>query len=96
MSDLLSKATNKIKSIQVSPLPIGSGGNNPTKQLMNNTNLQLSMLTAQAVADTKYDPPIPEPVTKQVIKETFVSEAQIPTVLMIIGSLLVVFGIVTK
>lgn len=96
MSDFLSNAQNTLKSVQVSPLPIGSGGNNPTKQLMNNTNLQLTMLTAQAVADTKYDPPVPEPVTKQVIKETFVSEAHIPTVLMIVGSLLVVFGIVAK
>lgn len=51
--------TSLIRSRQVSPLPVGPGGNNPTKRQMNDTNTRLTMLTAQASANTKYDPPVP-------------------------------------
>jgi hypothetical protein len=85
----------QLKSRQVSPLPIGPGGNDPTKREMNETNTQLTMLTAQANANTKYDPPVPEPVTKPVIIEKFCSGFDY-TSLMVIGVLFVVYGIVAK
>ena len=84
-----------LKSKQVTPLPIGSGGNNLIKQHMNQTNTQLAMMTAQAAANTKYDPPVPQPVTKQVIKEHFTSN-NLPIVLSVIGSILIVYSIVAK
>lgn len=87
-------ATNLARSRQVSPLPVGPGGNNPVKQQMNQTNTQLAMLTAQATANTKYDPPVPQPVTKQVIKEHFTVN---PTnSLFVIGGLLIVYGLIAK
>ena len=52
------------------------------------------MLTAQATANTKYDPPVPQPVTKQVIKEHFTVN---PTnSLFVIGGLLIVYGLIAK
>ena len=87
--------TPLIKSRQVSPLPIGPGGNDPIKRQMNETNIQLTMLTAQANANTKYDPPVPQPVSKQVTKETFTSDS-LPNMLFVVGGLFVVYGIVAK
>jgi hypothetical protein len=84
-----------IRSKQVSPLPIGSGGNNVAKRQLNDTNVQLTMLKAQATANTKYDPPVPQPVTKQVIKENF-TNYRISSGLFVIGGLLVVYGLVAK
>lgn len=90
--------TSLIRSKQVSPLPIGPGGNNSTKKQLNDTNTQLTMLIAQAGADTKYDPPVPKPVTKQVI--TTVTEAfsnnDFPSMLAVVGGLLIVYGIVAR
>jgi hypothetical protein len=83
-----------LKSRQVSPLPIGSGGNNPVKTQMNQTNTQLTMLQAQAVANTKYDPPVPQPITKQVTKESFSNP--LPNMLFVVGGLIVVYGLVAK
>jgi hypothetical protein len=83
------------KSKQVTPLPIGPGGNNPIKHQMNQTNIQLTMLTAQANANAKYDPPVPQPITKPIIKEKFVNNVGFPT-LLVIGGLLIVYGIVAK
>jgi hypothetical protein len=88
--------TSLLKSKQVSPLPVGSGGNNPTKQLMNETNVKLTMLTAQANADTKYDPPVPKPVTKAVTKEGFTDSTSVISGLVVVGVLLIVYGIVKK
>ena len=84
-----------LKSRQVTPLPIGPGGNNPTKRQMNEINTQLTMLTAQANANTKYDPPVPEPVTKPVIIEKFCSGSG-PSMIMVIGGLLIVYSIIAK
>lgn len=90
-------ATSLIRSKQVSPLPIGSGGNNPIKQQMNQTNTQLTMLSAQASANTKYDPPTPQPVTTAVLIENFCSSSEtISSVFFIVGGLLIVYGIVAK
>jgi len=87
--------TSLIRSRQVSPLPVGPGGNNSTKKQLNDTNTQLTMLTAQAGADTKYDPPVPKPITKAVTKEGFCVVPMAPA-LAVIGGLLVVYGIVAK
>ena len=89
--------TNLLRSKQVTPLPIGSGGNNSTKNQMNQMNTQLHMMTAQATANTKYDPPVPQPITKQVIKETFCSDSNtMSSALLVIGGLLIVYGLVSK
>jgi hypothetical protein len=85
----------QLKSRQVSPLPIGPGGNDPTKREMNETNTQLTMLTAQANANTKYDPPVPEPVTKPVTIEGFCSGPGYTSLITIAG-LLIVYGLVAK
>ena len=88
---------NLIQSRQVSPLPVGPGGNNPVKRQMNQTNTQLAMLTAQATANTKYDPPVPQPVTKQVIKEHFQrSRVNSVNMIFVIGGLFIVYGLVAK
>jgi len=89
--------TSLIRSRQVSPLPVGPGGNNPTKRQMNDTNTQLTMLMAQSTANTKYDPPVPQPITKQVTLETFRSGSnQISSTILVIGALLFVYGLVAK
>lgn len=54
------------------------------------------MLTSQASANTKYDPPVPKPVTKQVTKESFVNYDSLPTMLFVVGGLFIVYGIVSK
>lgn len=84
-----------LSSKQVNPLPIGPGGSSPIKTQMNNTNNQLTMLLAQSQADTKYDPPVPKPVTKAVIKENFISSYN-AKILGIVGLLSIVYGIVAK
>ena len=87
-------SSNLIRSRQVSPLPVGPGGNNPVKQEMNNTNTKLTMLTAQAEANTKYDPPVPQPITKQVIKENFTANST--NMIFVIGGLCIVYGLIAK
>jgi hypothetical protein len=92
-----SDSKHLLKSVQVTPLPIGPGGNNPMKTQMNQTNTQLTMIQAQANANTKYDPPVPQPVTKQVIKETFTSDmGTVPSVLFVLAGLFIVYSIVAK
>jgi hypothetical protein len=85
--------SKQLKAIQVHPLPIGSGGKSPLKQQMNQTNTILTMLNAQANANTKYDPDVPPPVTVAVTIESFCSG---PSMLMVIGGLLIVYSIVSK
>jgi hypothetical protein len=87
--------TSLIKPKQVSPLPVGPGGKNPVKNQMNQTNTQITMLNAQAAANTKYDPPVPQPVTKPVTKETFTNE-MMPQMLFVVGGLFIVYGLVAK
>ena len=89
--------TSLLRSKQVTPLPIGSGGNNSTKNQMNQMNTQLHMMTAQSTANTKYDPPVPQPITKQVIKESFISDSNtMSSALLVVGGLLIVYGLVSK
>ena len=82
---------------QVSPLPIGPGGKNATKQQMNETNTQLTMLSAQATANTMFDPPPPQPVSKQVISG-FCSgpDTTIPEALVMVGIVMIVYGALAK
>jgi hypothetical protein len=84
-----------IQPRQVAPLAVGPGGNNPVKNQMNQTNTQLTMLNVQAAANTKYDPPVPQPVTKAVTKEGFVS-GQLYEMLFVVGGLFIVYGLVAK
>lgn len=96
LADSAAPANNSlIRSRQVSPLPIGPGGNNPVKQQMNQTNTQLTMLTSQSAANTKYDPPVPQPITKAVIKENFTNNG-LSQMIFVIGGLCIVYGIVAK
>ena len=87
-------STTLARSRQVSPLPVGPGGSNPIKQQMNETNTKLTMLTAQAEANTKYDPPVPQPITKQVIKENFTVNSA--NMIFVIGGLCIVYGLIAK
>jgi len=82
---------------QVAPLPIGPGGKNATKQQMNATNTQLTMLSAQATANTIFDPPPPQPVSKQVVSG-FCSgpDTSIPETLFLCGIVLIVYGVLAK
>lgn len=95
IADNATPTTHLLRSKQVSPLPVGPGGNNPTKRQMNDTNTQLTMLTSQGAADTKYDPPVPKPVTKAVTLEGFSVEMG-SKMIAVVGALLIVYGIVTK
>jgi hypothetical protein len=97
LSDSAAPVSNLLRSKQVTPLPIGPGGNNPIKRQMNDTNVQLSMMQAQAAANTKYDPPVPQPVSKQVVIEKFTSQTSaFPQALIVIGILSIVYGLVAK
>lgn len=88
---------NVLKSKQVAPLPIGPGGKNAIKNQMNDTNTQLTLLASQAMANTLYDPPVPKPVTKQLV-QPFCSgpNDSIPSVLLILAGVFIVYGIVSK
>jgi len=88
---------NVLKSKQVAPLPIGPGGKNATKNQMNETNTQMAMLASQATANTLYDPPVPKPVTKQLV-QPFCSGSNdsMPTMLLVLSGVLIVYGIVSK
>ena len=91
--------TTLLRSKQVAPLPIGSGGKSATKTQMNNTNVQLAMMASQANANTKYDPPVPTPVGNQVISQGFCSKSDsdtLPVVLSAIGMLFIVYGFIAK
>lgn len=87
-----------LKSKQVSPLPIGPGGNSAIKNQMNDTNTQLTLLSAQATANTMYDPPAPKPVTKQLV-QGFCSSSSPPALpqwILAAGVILIVYGVLAK
>ena len=65
---------------------------------MNNTNTQLTMMAAQINADKKFDPPVPKPITKQIIQGFCSGEANqdIPIILSIIGCICIVYGVFAK
>jgi hypothetical protein len=89
---------NVLQSKQVAPLPIGPGGANQTKNQMNQTNTQLTMLASQATANTLYDPPVPKPVTKQLV-QPFCSGSDgdpLPPFIIVVAGLLIVYGLISK
>jgi hypothetical protein len=90
-----------VKGQQIVPLPTGSGGNNAVKQQMNDTNAKLTMMMAQANADSKYDPPVPQPLTLQVMKKERFTEyldmnINIPSFLCITGSIMILYGLLSE
>jgi hypothetical protein len=85
-----------IQSKQVSPLPIGPGGNNSIKNELNSLNTTLTMVQAQAKADTRFDPPVPQPITQPVIKESFCNLSSTSKAFYTAGILCIVYGIVAK
>lgn len=87
-----------LKSTQVSPLPIGSGSSNTTKREMNQLNVQLAMLDSQAMADQKFDPPVPKPIVPPHIKEAFCSGSSwdIPAILSATGVVMIIYGFFSK
>ena len=93
-------SNNTLQPVQVSPLPTGSGGNNATKAHLNNINTTLTMMNAQSNADSKYDPPVPKPITNQVIvgpREAFCGQYNAcADTLLVVGILCIVYGIFKK
>jgi hypothetical protein len=89
---------SQLQAKQVAPLPIGSGGSSATKQQLNNNNVALSMMTVQASADAKFDGPVPQHVTQQSIVQKFCSGSplSLEESMMVVGGLLIVYGIVVK
>ena len=58
-----------LQPLQVDPLPIGSGGaNRAVTQQMSDHNTTLTLMMAQAKANTMYDPPAPKPITPQLVQ----------------------------
>lgn len=88
--------TNAVKAVQVTALPIGSGGNNQLGKEMSKTNEQMTMMMAQANANSRFDPPTPAPVTKQVV-QAFCSDSE-PTSVVIgaIGCMFIIYGLIAK
>lgn len=95
---MATKEVPLLKSAQVAPLPVGSGGSNTTKKEMNQINTQLAMLSVQATADQKFDPPAPQPITAAHIKEAFCSQSSwdLPALLSFTGVGLILYGIFSK
>jgi len=93
-----SESNDLIRSQQVSPLPIGPGGNNAIKNQLNSLNTTLTMTESQSRADKRFDPPVPNPITQSSIKESFCSTtiSTTSTLLASIGILCIVYGIVAK
>lgn len=87
-----------LKGTQVSPLPIGSGGSNATKKELNQLNLQVTMLDTQAVADQKFDPPVPKPVTSSHVTEAFCGgyTMDLPALLSVAGVGFILYGFFSK
>lgn len=98
MSQDSDQKNNLLRSVQVSPLPIGSGGGNSTKQQLNDINVSLTAMMAQSNADQKYDPPVPKPITEQTITEQFCSMNDVnpSSIIIVVGVLFIVYGIYAK
>ena len=86
-----------VNVVQVSPLPIGPGDSkNQTTREINKTNTMLTMISAQANADSSFDPPTPTPVTKPIIQH-FCSKSETSSVMLgVIGCILIVYSIIAK
>ena len=88
----------QLRAKQVAPLPIGSGGRSATKQQFNNNNVALNMMVAQASVDSKFDGPTPKHITQQAIVQKFRSgmPLSLEESMMVVGVLLIVYGIIAK
>lgn len=89
-----------ITPIQVSALPIGSGGASAAQ--LNNINTSLTMLSAQSQANTMYDPLPPPPATTPVVvgkQEGFCGHHSMDpaiTLLALAGMGCILYGLFTK
>jgi hypothetical protein len=88
-----------VTPIQVSALPIGSGGASAAK--LNSINTTLTMLGAQSEANTMYDPLPPPPSTTPTVigkQEGFCSpyDMNMPTLLGMAGIGFVLYGLFAK
>jgi hypothetical protein len=91
--------TSPVQPVQGNSLPVGPGAGSPSKTAMNNINNDLTMMTAQSGADSVFDPPPPPPKTEPALVQTFCSGPSSPIdlrILMVIGGLMVVYGIIAK
>lgn len=91
--------TSPVQAKQVSSLPIGSGGGSTSKTAINNINTDLTMMNAQSGADSQFDPPPPQSTTPPIIIQNFCSGPSSPIdlrILMVVGGLLIVYGIIAK
>jgi hypothetical protein len=91
--------TSPVQPQAVTTLPIGSGGGSTSKTAINNINTNLTMMNAQSGADSQFDPPPPQSTTEPKIIQTFCSGPSSPIdlrILMVVGGLLVVYGIIAK
>jgi hypothetical protein len=97
MSSTIQESTpsNVITGNQITPLPIGPGGNNSTKTQFNDLNSKMTMMIAQATENSKFDPPSPKPVTKPLVVEKFCSHS-IPSTLATLGVLFFLYGLLRK
>jgi hypothetical protein len=87
---------SKCSPVSVAPLPSGSGGGNTTKQQLNDTNIQLSMLHADACSSAKFDSPVPQPIKQAQLIEHFCSQTSITSSIGVIGILFIVYGLIAK
>lgn len=94
MTDSIPK-NQVIQTNQITPLPIGPGGNNSVKTQFNDLNTKLTMMSSQAIENSKFDPPPPKPVTKPVIVEKFCSHS-LPSTIAVIGILFFAYGLFRK
>jgi len=87
-----------LQPVQVSALPIGSGGKSNSASQLNQINNSLAMMNAQQAADSHFDPSPPPHTTEQKVIQAFCSgpSTSIPTTLMVIGGLCIVYGLVAK
>jgi hypothetical protein len=90
-------STSECNPVAVSPLPAGSGGGNTTKEKMNDTNVQLSLLQADSCASAKFDSPVPRPIKQAQVIQNFCSKSEsVIDNCIVIGFLCIVYGLITK
>ncbi len=90
---------SSLQSVQVSPLPLSSGGQrSQTQKDLEKTNETLTMLSAQSTADAMYDPPVPSPVTSPVIREAFcgMDSRSLSDYLIVVSLGFIVYGLLAK
>lgn len=91
-----------ITPVQVSALPIGSGGKSASAAQLNRIHTDLTMLSAQSQANTMYDPLPPPPSTTPVTigkHEGFCSSSMMhhpPALLAALGVGCILYGIFSK